>query len=316
MEIDGLSFSIHDRIVLERITVAVPDGQIAAVVGPNRAGRTTLLRCLAGDLPASAGSIRFEGQKVGPASETWKIAMGVVPDTDALFDELTVGERLSLAATLFGMVGEELAGRVGDLLILSGLDNRRDALGSELSAGMRRRLSITLALIHSPRLFLFDEPLNALDYASGETFSQLLRFLRKVGRTVLVSGHSPPALLRVSDWLLEMDSGRIARLVDLRNGATSSAQASREAPPRSPDGKGRPSSGRIVCSDDTLLFKTPTGQSNEIIWMNLEFSGNEGAYAQFRTSIQSFVGAYLGQPTRRQHRSLASGSPTALTPKY
>lgn len=218
MEIVDLTYESATVRILTDVSAEIPEGSITALVGRNGAGKTTLLRCLGGDLPPSAGRVTVGGVDVDLASDQWKRSMGFVPDDDELFEELTVEEHLTFAATLFGVKREAIAGRVTVLLDLSGLAPRSSSLARELSAGMRKRLAIALALVHSPRVLLFDEPLDSLDYDGGETFLQTLRYLRSLGRTALISGHSLPSLIAVADRIVEMDGGRIVNTLDLPAG--------------------------------------------------------------------------------------------------
>ncbi|HUZ17622.1 MAG TPA: ABC transporter ATP-binding protein [Spirochaetia bacterium] len=215
MEIVGITYRAGATPILGGVSTELPEGRITALIGPNGAGKTTLIRCLAGELQPASGAVRVAGREIRLSSDEWKGEMGYVPDGDELFDELSVGEHLSLAATLFGIRGADQTERVDSLLALASLGERSATLGRELSAGMRKRLAIALALIHAPRILLFDEPLNSLDFAGGETFFKMLQFLRSAGRTVLVSGHSIPALVRVADRFVEIDGGRIVNVLDL-----------------------------------------------------------------------------------------------------
>lgn len=215
MEIADLTVSLGGRPILDSFSAEIPEGCITVLVGPNGAGKTTLLRCLSGELGIDHGEVRVDGSPVALGSDEWKAATGVVPDSDLLFDELSVREHLELAGRLFGVKGDELRRRVESLLVYSGLHDRSDLLGSELSAGMRKRLAVSLSLIHNPRYFFLDEPLNTLDYASSEVFFMLLRFLRSRGRTLLVSGHSVPMLLEVADRVLLVEQGRVAEVSEV-----------------------------------------------------------------------------------------------------
>ena len=215
MEIIDLTVSLGGRPILDSLSADIPEGSITVLVGPNGAGKTTLIRCLSGELSAESGEVRVDGSPIALGSDEWKTATGTVPDSDLLFDELSVREHLELAGELFGVKGDELRRRVESLLAYSGLDGRPDLLGSELSAGMRKRLAVSLSLIHNPRYFFLDEPLNTLDYPSSETFFMLLRLLRARGRTLLVSGHSVPVLLEVADRVLLMEQGRVAEVAEV-----------------------------------------------------------------------------------------------------
>lgn len=178
MEIVGLSYEIGRTAILHNLSTECPDGWITAIAGPNGAGKTTLLRWLCGALLPNTASFIFGGRMVDPSATEWKKVVGIVPDSDALFGELTVEEQVGLTATLFGIGDDEQKERVQSLIDLFELSDRRNALGRELSAGMRKRLAIALSLVHAPQLFLLDEPLNSLDYAGGETLFELLLFLR------------------------------------------------------------------------------------------------------------------------------------------
>lgn len=215
MKISGLSYRIGRTVILDDLSAECPEAAITAIVGPNGAGKTTLLRCLCGDLVPDRVSVTFRERRAELSAPEWKRVVGVVPDSDALFGELTVEEQLGLAATLFGIHGENQRERVETLADLFGLSGRLDTLGRELSAGLRKRLAIALSLIHAPELLLLDEPLNSLDYAGGETLFELLRFLRSVGRTVFISGHSLAALIRIADRVVEIDEGRVVNSVEV-----------------------------------------------------------------------------------------------------
>ena len=221
MEIQSLSFSYGTHRVLDGIDLEIPEGRVSALVGANGAGKTTLLRCLTGDLRPDRGAVTFRGEPVQIDSNQWKRTIGVVPDGDALLPELTVEEHLLLAGELFGVA--EVAERAVSLLALSGLEESRDVVGAALSAGMRKRLSVALALVHAPQLFLFDEPLNGMDYASSETFFSMIDYLRSAGRTVIISGHSLQAIARVADMVVEIGGGAIRRRVEIDR-ATSGAE--------------------------------------------------------------------------------------------
>jgi len=219
VEIQGLSFSLRGIPILDGISADFPTAQISAIIGSNGAGKTTLLRCLSGEFAADSGGVGVGGRDVDPRSDEWKRAVGVVPDADQLFDELTVQEQLSLAASVFGITGDEQRTRVESLLALSDLTDRKDSAAAELSAGMRKRLAVALALIHAPRILLFDEPLNTMDFASSETFFGLLRYLRSIDRTILITGHSLQSLVRVADRFVEIEAGRVINSVQMPEGA-------------------------------------------------------------------------------------------------
>jgi ABC-2 type transport system ATP-binding protein len=215
VEVSNLTFRRRGATILDGVTASFPAGAISLIFGPNGAGKTTLLRCLSGDLEIECGVISVEGIKVDPASEGWMRRIGVVPDADALIEDLTVREQLALAAHLFGIAGNQAGTRIDSLIRLSDLEQKRHQEASSLSAGMRKRLAVALALVHGPQVLMFDEPLNGMDYTSSETFFSLLRLLRGRGRTILISGHALPALLRVADRVVELDAGKVVGCLEI-----------------------------------------------------------------------------------------------------
>ncbi len=223
MELVKLTVRRHGIIALNDLSLVFPDGRISALIGSNGAGKTSLLRYLSGQIQPVEGFTLFEGSKIDLRSNDWRAKLGIVPDDDALFTELTVSEQLALAATCYGLTEAEGQNRIEKLLSLFDLGEKRDALGRELSAGMKKRVSLALALIHGPRVFLMDEPLNALDYISGETFFRLLATLKDAKRTVIISGHHVAALIRVADRVIELEKGRLKACVDIEQGSDSMA---------------------------------------------------------------------------------------------
>ncbi len=214
MELRNLTYRTSGLTILDGISFDVPEGSITALVGHNGAGKTTLLNCLGGRLIFGPGTLRLAGQEIDTGSDSWKLLIGTVPDSDPLFEELTVTEQLTLAGSLFGI--RDPQDRIDALLDLFDLGEKRNALGSALSAGMRKRLSLAFALIHGPRILLLDEPFNGLDYASSETFFSLLEYLRSLGMRIILSAHSLEALVRLSDRIVELERGKVRSILELQ----------------------------------------------------------------------------------------------------
>lgn len=216
MEIKSLSLNYGKIRVLDSIDCIIPEGCITALLGANGSGKTSLLRCLYGELNPVQGEFFYDGCKINTQAPEWKHLSAAVPDDDALFPDLSIAEQLSLAATVFGIAETEGKRRAKLLLDLFNLAGKQHTLCSELSAGMRKRAALSMALMHGPQLLFMDEPLNALDYESGEVFFRVLNYLKSKRRTVLLSGHHHTALLSIADYVIELRQGRVFRCLDLR----------------------------------------------------------------------------------------------------
>lgn len=166
------------------ISLSVEDGQIAILLGPNGAGKSTIIKCI-------AGLLRFEGEITVDGypnkSLEAKRTLGYVPEIPAVYDLLTVGEHLEFIGRAYRLENwEEEAER---LLARFELDDKKEKLGKELSKGMQQKLSICCALLHHPKVIIFDEPMVGLDPHAIKQLKELFRELRDGGASVLISTH-------------------------------------------------------------------------------------------------------------------------------
>lgn len=166
------------------ISFGVEDGQIAILLGPNGAGKSTIIKCI-------AGLLRFEGTiDVGGfpnKSPEAKRLLGYVPEMPAVYDLLTVGEHLEFIARAYRLEGWE--NDAASLLARFELEDKKDKLGKELSKGMQQKLSICCALLHRPRVVIFDEPLVGLDPHAIKELKELFVELKEQGASLLISTH-------------------------------------------------------------------------------------------------------------------------------
>ncbi|WP_026075432.1 ABC transporter ATP-binding protein [Cellulomonas massiliensis] len=145
-----------ERVALDGVTLAVPAGQVVAVVGGDGAGKTTLLRALAGAVAPADGHV-----DAPPPDRS-----GFMPTASGVWRELTVDENVDFVAAAYGVRGEALARRRRDLLGAAGLQDVRGRLASALSGGMRQKLAFCLAMLHEPPLLVLDEPSTGVDPVS------------------------------------------------------------------------------------------------------------------------------------------------------
>ncbi len=187
IEVTEFRKEYDSTVAADGISFSLPVGTVGALVGPNGAGKTTTIRALCGIIRPTSGSLRVAGYDV--QTETLKVKQRVayVPDDPPLFETLTVWEHLKFIASAYEIA--DLEERGSTLLEQLNLENKRHALASELSRGMRQKVAIACAYMHSPTVLFFDEPLTGLDPAAIRLLKRTMVEKAEQGATVLVSSH-------------------------------------------------------------------------------------------------------------------------------
>ena len=191
------------------VELSVPHGTFVCMLGPSGCGKTTLLRMIAGlDLP-TGGAIRLDGEDITRVP-THKRNLGMVFQSLALFPHLTVGENIAYPLRIRGAPKEDQKKRVDELLSMIHLSGYADRPVSKLSGGQRQRVAIARALSISPKLFLLDEPLSALDAKLREAMQVELRQLQqRLGITTIVVTHDQREAMTMADTVVVMKDGEI-----------------------------------------------------------------------------------------------------------
>jgi ABC-2 type transport system ATP-binding protein len=190
---------------LRELSLAVRPGEILGLVGPNGAGKTTALRTIAGILPIQHGSIEICGHDLVRAERAAKLSLAWVPDDPQPFETLTVIEHLEFTAALYGM--RDWRARADELLLRAELTAKRDALGGELSRGMRQKLALCCAWLPRPALVLLDEPLTGLDPRGIQRAKDAIRAQAAEGTAVILSSHLLDLVEELAQRLLILDRG-------------------------------------------------------------------------------------------------------------
>src|SRR5208337_2340798 len=172
--VDGLSFEVYA-------------GEIFGLVGPDGAGKTTALRMLAGVMGADSGSVSVAGCDVVRDPEGAKSLLSYMSQRFGLYEDLTVDENLRFYADLYGVARKQRERRSQELLAAAGLSNFRNRLAGNLSGGMKQKLGLVCALIHTPKVILLDEPTNGVDPVSRRDFWRILYSLLAEGVAILTS---------------------------------------------------------------------------------------------------------------------------------
>ena len=194
---------------VNNVDLTVPHGTFVCMLGPSGCGKTTLLRMIAGlDLP-TGGAIRLDGEDITRVP-THKRNLGMVFQSLALFPHLTVGENIAYPLRIRGAAKEDQKKRVDELLSMIHLTGYADRPVAKLSGGQRQRVAIARALSISPKLFLLDEPLSALDAKLREAMQVELRQLQqKLGITTIVVTHDQREAMTMADTVVVMSGGEI-----------------------------------------------------------------------------------------------------------
>ncbi len=194
---------------VNNVELTVPHGTFVCMLGPSGCGKTTLLRMIAGlDLP-TGGAIRLDGEDITHVP-THKRNLGMVFQSLALFPHLTVGENIAYPLRIRGVPKEDQKKRVDELLLMIHLSGYADRPVAKLSGGQRQRVAIARALSISPKLFLLDEPLSALDAKLREAMQVELRQLQqKLGITTIVVTHDQREAMTMADTVVVMKGGEI-----------------------------------------------------------------------------------------------------------
>lgn len=206
LRVSGLTKRYGEELAVDELSFDVRPGEILGLVGPNGAGKTTTLRSIVGVLPLQEGSVEIGGHDLASEEVKAKRALAWVPEDPQPFDTLTVEEHLEFAARLFRR--KDWQADVEQLLTRFELLEKRDALGSELSRGMRQKLAFCTAWISRPKVVLMDEPLSGLDPRGIRSAKEAIRAIVSDGVAVILSSHLLELIEALADRLLIIDRGK------------------------------------------------------------------------------------------------------------
>jgi len=187
IQIRGLRKRFGDGAVIQGIELFIEEGEIFGLIGPDGAGKSTLIRMLAGILEPTEGEISLRGIDAVHAYEEVRRLVGYMPQTFGLYGPLTVEENLRAVARIHGVKGAEFKKRTERLYQFSGLGPFRDRRAAQLSGGMRQKLGLSCVLVHEPPILLLDEPTVGVDPVSRREFWEILHALSAQGSTILIS---------------------------------------------------------------------------------------------------------------------------------
>ena len=216
VELRGLVKRYDAQVAVGGIDLTVARGEIFGLVGPNGAGKTTTMKILATLLAPTAGDALVCGVPVTDAPIEVRRMIGYMPDFYGVYDDLRVWEYLDFFARCYGVPSARRAQMIGELLEIVGLTERRESYVEAMSRGMRQRLCLAHTLVHDPQVLILDEPASGLDPRARVEMREILRELRGMGKTILVSSHILPELGEMCTGVAIIDRGRVLRSGSIR----------------------------------------------------------------------------------------------------
>lgn len=224
LRIDKLTKNYGSFPALKGLSLEIPDGALHGFVGPNGAGKTTTMRILATLMKPTSGTASVDGTDLIREGQKARQLVGYMPDFFGVYDSLKCWEYLDFYARCYRIGAAERKRMTARLLELVQLQDKENEYVDALSRGMKQRLCLARSLIHDPKLLILDEPASGMDPRARAEMKGILRTLREMGKTVLISSHILPELSEMCDSLTILDhgelvfSGSVEELSDRMNG--------------------------------------------------------------------------------------------------
>ena len=209
IETRDLTKMYGELYALNRLNLKLDQGDVYGFIGPNGAGKTTTMRILATLLNPSWGEATVCGYSIYNSSRDIRKLIGYMPDFFGVYDDMKVGEYLEFFAAAYRIQGLDRKKKCDEVLELVDLGYKRDALVTSLSRGMTQRLGLARVLLHDPMVLLLDEPASGLDPRARIDMRALLKRLRSMGKTILVSSHILPELADICNKIGIIERGQL-----------------------------------------------------------------------------------------------------------
>jgi ABC-2 type transport system ATP-binding protein len=219
LEVDGLAKRYGEVLALEDLTVRVEEGQCLVLLGRNGAGKTTALRCMAGVLLPSAGTVKVDGIDAADDPAAVRARVGLMPEVPGLYERMSARAYLDYFGAIYDIEPAVRRRRIDNLLEIFELTDAGDRWLGTFSKGMRQKVALIRATLHRPRLVLADEPTSALDPDSARRAWIYLKDMQKEGCALVICTHSMDEAEHLAGEIGIMSAGRalaIGSMVELR----------------------------------------------------------------------------------------------------
>ena len=208
IEVKNLTRYYGEFAALKDVSFSVTEGQVVGLLGLNGSGKSTTLKCLAGLLAPSGGTVTINGINVVDAPDSLKASIGFLPETPPLYTDMTVTGFLRHVGRLKGMSGAAIEAALPRVIAIAQLEGRENQLIGTLSHGFRKRVGIAQTVIHDPKLVILDEPISGLDPKQIVEMRKVVRSLGQ-GRVVMISSHNLAEISQTCDRILVLEDGAL-----------------------------------------------------------------------------------------------------------
>ena len=212
ISVAGLEKRYGRHTALQGVDFEVPEGEIFGFLGPNGAGKTSTIRILATLIPPDGGTATVGGVPVDRDPYEVQKLIGYVPDFFGVYDRLTSVEYLEFYGACHDLPAAKRRKVADELLELVNLADRATDQVDTLSRGMKQRLCLARALVHNPKVLLLDEPASGLDPGARIEMRELIKEMRRMGKTILISSHVIPEVEELCTWVGVIDGGRMVEV--------------------------------------------------------------------------------------------------------
>ena len=209
IETINLTKKYGDLVALNNLNLSIDQGGCFGFIGPNGAGKTTTIKILATLLKPTWGEARIDGKVIGYQNPQIRPIIGYVPDFMGAYDDMVVSEYLEFFAACYDIHGKQRQQVVRDVLDLTDLNYKVNSEVNGLSRGMKQRLSIARVLLHDPKVLLLDEPASGLDPRARIEIRELLKELRRMGKTIIISSHILHELAELCNMVGVIEQGEL-----------------------------------------------------------------------------------------------------------
>jgi ABC-2 type transport system ATP-binding protein len=209
LEVSNLSKKFGNVEALKRVSFSIKEGELYGLLGPNGAGKTTTINIISTISQPDTGYVKINGTDLKNNSMECKKSIGVVPQEISLYNELSAYDNLMFWGSLYSLNYEDLQNKIDETLSLMGLSDRKKDKIKTYSGGMKRRINIASALLHSPKILFMDEPTVGIDPQSRNLIFDVLEELHQNGMTIIYTTHYMEEAERLCDRIGIIDHGNI-----------------------------------------------------------------------------------------------------------
>lgn len=204
-------------LAVDKLSLNVAEGEIFGFIGPNGAGKSTTIKCITGILNFESGHVSVDGHDLKTDAIAAKKQIGYVPDSHVIYEKLTGIEYVNFICDVYGVGSTERKARLDDLLPRFSMENAIANPIQSYSHGMKQKISVIAALVHSPKLLILDEPLTGLDPQSAFTLKETMKEYAAQGNTVFFSSHILDVVEKVCSRVGIIDNGRLVTACSLND---------------------------------------------------------------------------------------------------